>query len=90
MPRLALLALQRQAGLDHADLSAFGPNTCRRTWATLAASTAYGTPRVSEDLIDRQARWRDSMSAAQNAGRMMRNHYADPAVADLLLATYYL
>jgi integrase len=90
VPRLALLAVRKVAGLDAVDLDDYGPNTCRRTWATLAASTAYGAPRVDPDLIDRQARWRDAMSTAQKVGKAMRNHYADPAVADLLLATFHL
>ena len=90
VPRLALLAVKKVAGLDAVDLDDYGPNACRRTWTTLAASTAYGAPRLDPDLIDRQARWQDTMSKAQKVGKAMRNHCADPAVADLLLATFHL
>ena len=90
VPRIAVLATRGVGNFKLEELQAYGHNTPRRTWTKLAKSLTSGTPRVPEDLIDRQARWRDSLRRAQAVGKKMRDHYDDPAVTDLLLATWWL
>ena len=83
--RLEQLQKEQLGGLAMEDLTLYGSNTFRRTWATLAAE---GPDEVSEDLRERQARWR-KRSRARKPGLMVRL-YRDPRPRELLLATYWL
>ena len=83
--RLAQLKSERLGGLERADLTKFGTNTFRRTWNTLAGQ--HPDP-VSEDLRNRQARWRQH-GASRVLGRMVSLYFA-PRPQELLLATYWL
>ena len=85
IPRMEQLQREKLGGLEKDDLTAYGTNSFRRTWDTLAA--AHPDP-VSEDLRERQARWRNQ-SRARKPGLMVRL-YADPRPRELLLATYWL
>ena len=72
-------------GLESVDLKDFGSNSFRRTWNTLAAN--HPDP-VSEDLRERQGRWR-RRGRSRTLGRMVSLYY-DPKPQELLLATYWL
>jgi hypothetical protein len=82
---LEQLQKEQLGGLAMKDLTLYGSNTFRRTWATLAAE---GPDEVSEDLRERQARWR-KRSRARKPGLMVRL-YRDPRPRELKLATYWL
>lgn len=85
VPRLDQLQKEQLGGLEGDDLSRYGSNSFRRTWDTLTASRP---DPVSEDLRERQARWR-MKSRARKPGLMVRL-YCDPRPSELLLATYWL
>lgn len=84
-PRLEQLQIEQLGGLEGEDLTRYGTNSFRRTWDTLAASNP---DPVSEDLRERQARWRKK-GRARRPGLMVRL-YCDPRPDELLLATYWL
>ena len=67
------------------DLSIYNTNSFRRTWNTLAGQ--HPDP-VSEDLRERQGRWR-RRSRSRVLGRMVSLYFA-PRPQELLLATYWL
>ena len=67
------------------ELPAYGTNSFRRTWLTLAAQRP---DPVSDDLLERQGRWRQK-SRKRKPGRMV-SLYRDPKPSELLLATYWL
>ena len=85
VPRLEQLQREKLGGLEQEDLKKFGTNSFRRTWDTLAMESP---DPVSEDLRERQARWRKK-SRARKPGLMVRL-YADPRPRELLLASYWL
>jgi hypothetical protein len=85
IPRMEQLKREKLGGLEMDDLTAYGTNSFRRSWDTLTA--AHPDP-VSEDLRERQARWRKK-SRARKPGLMVRL-YADPRPRELLLATYWM
>lgn len=85
VPRFEQLRRTRMGGLESVDLKDFGSNSFRRTWNTLAAN--HPDP-VSEDLRERQGRWR-RRGRSRTLGRMVSLYY-DPKPQELLLATYWL
>ena len=85
VPRLEQLQKEQLGGLEGDDLSKYGSNSFRRTWDTL---TAELPDPVSEDLRERQARWRQK-GRARKPGLMVRL-YCDPRPSELLLPTYWL
>jgi hypothetical protein len=85
VPRLEQLQKEQLGGLEGDDLSKYGPDSFRRTWDTL---TAELPDPVSEDLRERQARWRQK-GRARKPGLMVRL-YCDPRPSELLLPTYWL
>lgn len=85
LPALEQLQHEKAGGLEGTDLSAFGSNSFRRTWASLAAQQP---DVVSDDLIERQGRWRKK-SRKRKPGRMV-SLYRDPKPSELLLASYWL
>ena len=87
VPRLEQLQKEKLGGLENEDLSLFGSNSFRRTWATLAASRGGGGV-VDEHLRARQGRWRTE-GRGRCLGQMV-HLYNDPVPEDLLLATMWL
>ena len=85
MPRLVQLKEAKEGGLERTDLDAFGSNSFRRSWLTLARSHPDS---VSEDLCERQGRWKKEVRG-HVLGRMV-SLYFDPEMRELLLATYWL
>ena len=85
LPLLEQLKREGLGGLGQTDLSSFNTNSFRRTWNTLAGQ--HPDP-VSEDLRERQGRWR-SRSRSRVLGRMVSLYFA-PRPQELLLATYWL
>ena len=85
LPRLEQLKREKLGGMEGEDLTKYGTNSFRRTWNTLAGD---GPDPVSEDLRERQARWR-KRSRARRPGLMVRL-YRDPNPQELLLASYWL
>jgi hypothetical protein len=82
-PALQALKEEQLGGLEKADLDAYGTNSFRRTWNTLAGQ--HPNP-VSKDLRERQARWRH----AKRQSEEMASLYFDPRPQELLIATYWL
>ena len=85
LPLLEQLKREGLGGLGQTDLTTFNTNSFRRTWNTLAGQ--HPDP-VSEDLRERQGRWR-SRSRSRVLGRMVSLYFA-PRPQELLLATYWL
>ena len=73
-------------GLERTDLGAFGSNSFRRSWLTLARS--HPDSVFSEDLRERQGRWKKE-ARGYVLGRMV-SLYFDSEMRELLLATYWL
>jgi hypothetical protein len=85
LPVMEQLKREGLGGLKNVDLQSFNTNSFRRTWNTLAGQ--HPDP-VSEDLRERQGRWR-SRSRSRVLGRMVSLYFA-PRPQELLLATYWL
>ena len=87
-PRLEQLRREGLGGLSaDTDLDQFGSNSPRRTWNTMAA--LHPNP-VSEDLRERQGRWRARQKRRQRVRQGMASLYMEPTVKEKLRATYYL
>ena len=87
LPAMRWLQENDAGGLEGEDLEDYGTNSFRRTWRTLAGDTLH-TPEVSEDLCERQGRWR-TRGRGRVLGRMVSVYYA-PRRNQLLMATYWL
>ena len=88
LPRLQQLQREEMGGLGpESDLDQFGSNSPRRTWNTMAA--LHPNP-VSEDLRERQGRWRAKQKRRQRVRQGMASLYMEPTIKERLRATYYL
>jgi hypothetical protein len=87
-PRLEQLRGEKLGGLREGDdLSAYGSNSFRRTWDSMAAKAPN---RVPEDLRERQGRWRNGQRARQRLAKSMVRLYNEPDLQELLRATFFL
>jgi len=88
VPRLEQLQREGLGGLSpESDLEKYGSNSPRRTWDTMAAQ--HPNP-VSEDLRERQGRWRKKQKRRQRVAQGMASLYFEPDLSELLRATYWL
>jgi hypothetical protein len=88
LPRLQRLQQQGLGGLGaEDDLAAYGSNSPRRTWNSMAAK--HPNP-VSEDLRETQGRWRRRQKKRQSVKLGMAQLYHAPDLDERLRATFFL
>ena len=87
-PRLEQLQREGNGGLTReCDLEAWGTNSPRRTWNTMAGMHPHP---VSVDLRERQGRWRKKQKKRDRVHQEMVSLYFERDIGELLLATHWL